>query len=210
VSRWPVGLRDARLLALRRRLFGPALAVVASCPSCGERVESAFRVDDVLVPQEPSRQAPDEPRTIDRHGYVVAYRLPTSGDLVALAETPTDGGPGPRQRLLSRCVTGIRAADGSAVALASVPEAIVAAVVGAMAAADPQADVQLGCRCPSCLGTWSTIFDITTVLWSEIHAWARRLLRDVHTLARAYGWREQDVLALSPTRRRIYLEMVGP
>jgi hypothetical protein len=30
VSRWPVGLRDARLLALRRRLFGPALAVVAS------------------------------------------------------------------------------------------------------------------------------------------------------------------------------------
>ena len=40
-----------------------------------------------------------------------------------------------------------------------------------------------------------------------MHAWARRTLRDVHVLARAYGWREADVLALSPTRRQIYVEL---
>ena len=32
-------------------------------------------------------------------------------------------------------------------------------------------------------------------------------LRDVHGLAAAYGWREEDVLRLSPTRRQIYLEL---
>jgi len=34
-------------------------------------------------------------------------------------------------------------------------------------------------------------------------------LSDVHTLARAYGWRERDILTLSPTRRQFYLNMVG-
>jgi hypothetical protein len=28
----------------------------------------------------------------------------------------------------------------------------------------------------------------------------------VHALARSYGWTEADVLAISPTRRRFYLE----
>ena len=31
---------------------------------------------------------------------------------------------------------------------------------------------------------------------------AGQLLREVHVLARAYGWREPDVLALTPRRRR--------
>ena len=39
-------------------------------------------------------------------------------------------------------------------------------------------------------------------------AWAVRLLGEVHELASAYGWREHDVLALSPWRRQAYLQMV--
>jgi len=53
-------------------------------------------------------------------------------------------------------------------------------------------------------------FDILTYLWSEIEDWAQRLLLEVHTLALAYGWSERDILAMSPRRRRLYLEMVGP
>jgi hypothetical protein len=34
------------------------------------------------------------------------------------------------------------------------------------------------------------------------------VLREVHILASAYGWREDDILAMSPARRRIYLEML--
>ena len=61
--------------------------------------------------------------------------------------------------------------------------------------------------CPACAGAWSATFDIAGFLWKEIHAWAKTALRGVHVLARAYGWRESDVLALSPTRRQIYLEL---
>jgi hypothetical protein len=35
------------------------------------------------------------------------------------------------------------------------------------------------------------------------------LLRDVHTLASAYGWKEDEVLHLTPARRHAYLELVA-
>ena len=45
--------------------------------------------------------------------------------------------------------------------------------------------------------------------WAELDAWARRLLLDVHTLARAYGWSERDILQLTETRRQFYLNLIG-
>jgi hypothetical protein len=87
------------------------------------------------------------------------------------------------------------------------PDHIVTVVATQMAAADPQADVELALSCPACAHGWQVVFDIADFFWQEIHAWAKVMLRSVHTLARAYGWREADVLALTPTRRQFYLEL---
>ena len=46
-------------------------------------------------------------------------------------------------------------------------------------------------------------------LWNDVDRWARALFGTVDTLARAYGWREADVLALSPRRRRVYLNLAA-
>jgi hypothetical protein len=78
-----------------------------------------------------------------------------------------------------------------------------------MAEADPHGDVRFSIHCPGCDHCWPVPFDMLAYFWSEIHLAARRLLRDVHALASVYGWRESEILALSPRRRRIYLEMVG-
>ena len=43
--------------------------------------------------------------------------------------------------------------------------------------------------CPQCSHHWHAPLDIVSFVWSEIHAWAVRLLHDVHALALAYGWR---------------------
>ena len=64
-------------------------------------------------------------------------------------------------------------------------------------------------NCPTCGNQWQLFFDIAAFLWLKIEMQARRLLREVHTLARAYGWREADILALSPWRRQAYLEMIN-
>ena len=78
-----------------------------------------------------------------------------------------------------------------------------------MADADPQADVRLAVTCPSCGTGWEVPFDAGSFLWSEVEAWARRTLLEVHQLAAAYGWSEAEVLALGPRRRQAYLELVG-
>src|SRR5947209_14180209 len=43
----PIGRRDGLLLALRAATFGSDLVSIASCPGCGERLETAFRVEDI-------------------------------------------------------------------------------------------------------------------------------------------------------------------
>ena len=82
-------------------------------------------------------------------------------------------------------------------------------VAEAMAQVDSQADVQLDLVCPSCGHQWQATFDIVSFFWSEINAWAYRVLHEVHTLASAYGWREADILALDPGRRQFYLQLVS-
>jgi hypothetical protein len=112
-----------------------------------------------------------------------------------------------RQLLLERCLLEIHQ-DGETRSVDELPATIVDKVVEKMAQADPQADVQLALACPMCNHEWQALFDVVSFFWSEINAWAARLLRDVHALAFAYGWREADILAMSPWRRQLYLEMV--
>jgi hypothetical protein len=89
------------------------------------------------------------------------------------------------------------------------PTEVIDAVIERMAQADPQANLQLAVACPSCNHQWQVVFDIVSFFWSELNTWAQRTLREVHTLARAYGWPEADILAMSPWRRQCYLEMVS-
>jgi hypothetical protein len=197
LERLSIGERDADLLSLRERLFGPDVTAVVACPACGERQELSFRVDDVRAPR--PDPAPALSVTVD--GVEVRFRMPTTADLDLL-----DGDGGDVETaaiaLLQRCVlSGPGDVPPSA--------AVVAAVEERMAAADPQADVQLGLCCDGCGSVWDAPFDIAAFLWSELDAWAWRLVADVDRLARTYGWTERDVLALSPQRRRIYLEVAA-
>jgi hypothetical protein len=196
----PLGRRDAWLLELRELLLGPELTMVAGCPGCGEQVESSF--DSAVIRADANVLAPIPTVAVDR--YRIAFRLPASEDLLALS--PGTDRAFARRLLLSRCILDAKR-DGEAVDAASLPEHAVEAVAAQMAAADPQADVELALACPACRHRWQIAFDIPNFFWQEIQAWARFMLRSVHALARAYGWREADVLALSPTRRQLYLEL---
>ena len=195
----PIGRRDACLLRLRERLFGPEFTVVGQCPSCGEQVESVFCVNDIRLTDEMVREGP---YSTEIDGYSATFRLPTTHDLLTLTDASMA-----HQTLLARCLIEVRNASGEAVIVESLPDAVIAAIAARMAALDPQADIELRLTCPVCDYRWPAVFDIASFLWKELHAWALRTLRDVHSLARSYGWREADVLALSPTRRQVYLEL---
>jgi hypothetical protein len=201
LARESVGRRDARLLTLREQTFGSRLVSVTACPACGERLETAFEVADIRVPE---TGGGEETLRLPVAGRELTFRLPNSLDLAALALCADLEGA--RRRLLGRCLL---AAPGEELAVDRLPAEALQAVADRMAAADPQGDVELALQCPACSHAWQAAFDIASFFWTEVDAWARVLLHEIHTLASAYGWREADILALSPWRRRTYLELIG-
>jgi hypothetical protein len=203
LSHLSIGQRDARLLALREQVFGTQLRAFARCPKCEEGVELSFKTDDVRAHAEGKTQSV---LSIDEAGYQVKFRLPQNRDLATLK--PDADVDENRRKLLCVCVFDARCGN-EEVDAADLPSKIVAEISAKMAEADPHEDIEFALTCPRCSQHWQAPLDIAAFLWAELNEWAVRLLRDVHVLASVYGWREPDILALSPARRRLYLEMIG-
>jgi hypothetical protein len=207
VMRLSIGQRDRLLLTLREQLFGSQLVSVAACPACADRLELNFSVDDIRLPETAV------PETIEVHqaGYRIQVRLPNSVDLSAMSAYQTVALPELRCLLLQRCLVVVKreSENQEAITITEFPEEVIEAISSQLAVADPQADIQLDLSCPACRHRWQAAFDIGSFLWTEIHAWAIRLLQEVHCLASAYSWSEAAILAMSAQRRRWYLELLG-
>jgi hypothetical protein len=185
VARLPLGRRDAILLEL---YAGETLDATAECPSCGERAEFSVGTRELLARGE----AAAEPRPV---GSVV-WRPPDSRDVAAAAGS---GDLASAERvLLERCA-----------GFADLPREVREAVAGAMAEADPLAEVLVDVSCPACGEGFVADLDVGAFAWAEVRARAQRLIHDVDTLARAYGWTEAEVLALGERRRAAYLELAA-
>jgi hypothetical protein len=198
LARMSVGRRDGHLMTVREWAFGADLAVLADCPRCRQPLETALRISDLRVAGD---AATEGSMTVGR--YAVRCRPPNTSDLLACMGEDASA---IRRRLFASCVVeAVR--DSEPVAPEHLPDDVVRAIVEYVAALDPQADARIHFSCPDCHHGWSEVFDIVSFFWTEIDAWARRLLRDVNVLARAFGWHEHEILALSPMRRQLYLAM---
>ena len=52
------------------------------------------------------------------------------------------------------------------------------------------------------------MIDVGAALWAEVQRAAELSLIEIDTLARAYGWSEDEVMRLAPMRRAAYLQIV--
>jgi hypothetical protein len=199
LARLSIGKRDSLLISLREKIFGPRFVARAPCAKCGESLEVAFNVADIRFESPPQ----PESLSLDSNGYKIHFRLPNSED-VALASDVDNA----EQALLQRCVVHVTK-DGVEKASCDLPPGIAATISARMAAADPQAQVEIALSCVACRHKWSLAFDIAHYFWNEINAWANRMLREIHAIASAYGWREEEILALSPRRRQFYVDLIG-
>jgi hypothetical protein len=202
-----IGARDLGLMRLRAQLFGDDVQALSACPGCGEQLDVSFHLHDILPdPAVAPQSSAAQPRTVSVGGCEVIVRAPRSADLLAVSNE-ADLARSTRA-LVDRLVLAVNGAGTGEVQPHSLPEELVDAVSAEIAQLDPFASVELELTCAACQGTWATLFDVSGFLWAEVSAWAKHLLRDVHTLARAYGWRERDILAMSAARRQGYLELV--
>ena len=194
------GERDARLFSVRRYTFGSTLECIAACPSCGESLEFTTEIAALVPEVENDYIADRRPITLTDSGYCVTVRPPTIGDLEKQASLG-------EETMIERCVL---QADhnGEPIAADQITAPLVAAIDAHLSVADPAAIAELTIVCPACAHSWTQIFDIAAFLWGEISARAARIFREVHLLARAYGWSESEILALSAPKRERYLDLV--
>jgi len=186
-----VGRRDGLLLRLRAQTLGDRIEMLATCPHCRELME--FETDAAeLAVCDAFREPGPPPPLAGPDGQATPVRRLTSQDLARAVGRPRGEG---RARL-------------AAASLGRAPNSAeeTAAVAQALADADPQAEILFSLTCPACEHSWSALFDIADYFWREIAGLAKRLLDDVRELAVHYGWSEAEVVAMSPVRRRHYLE----
>lgn len=192
VADQPLGAVNASLLRLREAHFGSRIGAHADCPVCGQRL--SFELDIGALLQPPVAPPGPEALTAGRR-----LRPPSLRDLAAVANArdATEAA----QQLRVRCALD---ADASAP-----DDDTLADIDGVLEALDPQCDLALALTCPDCGHTGSAQLDPGALLWDELSASAQALLADVHHLASAYGWTEDQVLSLGPVRRAHYLSLVG-
>jgi len=203
VAAWPVGERDAYLLAVHRTAFGDRLALLAQCPACKE--PASFEVSVTALLEQPGAQA--WPLIIDHNGIALTCRRPSALDLVQ-AWSNDASLPEAYRRLCNACIAAQRT-DGEPVDFAELDEAAIEAASRALGEADPVADIRFALTCPGCAKEWAAQFDPPHALWRALDAWARLALNDVRQLARAYGWSEAEILAMHPSRRQFYLDTLS-
>jgi hypothetical protein len=189
---WPLGRRNSALGQWRCATFGPDLQGWTACPQCDEKLEFSMDGRSLLGPLESSPAG-----TLTSRGH--SFRLPSSRDLARAADESD-----PSQaavRVIEACCL-------DADPVQNWSEEDIEQIGEEMALADTMAETRLTLFCAKCSAQWEESLDIVAFVWSEVEAVAKRLLREVHTLASAYGWSEPEILALSDVRRFCYLGMV--
>lgn len=200
-----IAQRDALLLELHAQTFGPQLDGFTECPGCGERLEFSITISDLL--ENASENTSKKELTLSVGGYAIKGRLPNSLDLAAIigCERIEDA----RNLLLHNCIQ-LATKDDVKVLVEDLPEEMIAVAVAQLMESDSLSEIRFKLRCSECGHRWFSIFDVLTFFWSEATYQVKKLLREIDILARTYGWREEDILAMSSSRRQLYVQMATP
>ena len=200
------GQRNDAVLRLRSQICGPALRLRACCPGCATDLE--FEIDSGALPA-PGSSTHDAVHELQHGPIRVRFRAPRTDDLDAVAAPGrTDDTFAAARALFERCIVDARV-DGRAIDAAELGADVRQAVADALDAADPLASLAFDLACPACATRFDAPLDLAGVTFAELRHRAEGVLADVATLAQAYGWREHEVLALTPLRRAAYLQLAG-
>jgi hypothetical protein len=197
------GARNVALLRWRQRLLGRSLPLRANCARCASELDLTLDIEVLCdVPASAATEA-----TLRLDGRTVRLRPPTVDDLRELSARHADV-DALADALLHRCAAG-DAPSADPPFDTSLAPAQRDAMVGRLEALDPCARLDIALACPDCGHAWTTPLDVAATLWAELRWRAERLLVEVASLAREYGWSEREVLRISPARRAAYLQLAG-
>jgi hypothetical protein len=194
-SRLTVSDRDRVLASIYRATYGEEVRCACSCTRCGQRLEIEFSMADLLASRTGS--LPSGVRGPERDGSYrlesgVRFRVPTVEDVErAAASAESD----PTTALLALCAPDASASEADR-------------IQAAFEAIAPLLDLELEALCPQCEIAQPVRFSIGAFLVQSIHGERKFLLRELHRLAAAYGWKLDEILALRRDDRRALVRLV--
>ncbi|CZF81724.1 hypothetical protein GCE9029_02786 [Grimontia celer] len=219
---WTVAGRDHLLMLAYQRQFGDAIEVEAACSACGEKTKLSFTVSQILNTASPelSNAWNAVQASLDTDAYLPAYhdtdlegipcqfRLPRIADLSMLDNSEAMMFQFAQRVIDPEGFQQIRAALAERDNPEGAWEALFKQIEQQMLACEPLSIVSLNSACPECGAQTLHQFDIASQFWAQLSASVEKQLWDVHLLASAYGWSSQDILTMSPARRRRHIAMI--
>jgi hypothetical protein len=204
LTKLDIASRDLLLLNLYEKAFGHAISGFSTCPECSEHCEWETSTTDIKSIARHNVAGGDECMDLTEGDRSIRFRLPNSADLAAAIGLDTESA---RMLVLRRCVT--EATFCGEPEPVNLSDAIMQAISSRMSECAPLAEITLDIKCPACEHGYQACFDIASFLWTKLSLEAKGLIREIHLLAKEYGWSEKDILSMSAVRRNLYLEMVS-
>ena len=194
----PLVERNALLLRLRAMTFGGRIEGFAVCPECGEQLQFVVNVADL----ERELRAPCEESWLEAETEM-RMRPVNSSDLAA--SMAADGDAQARELLLERTLILPQPAN---IESPQPQHTQRSDWLARFERLNASAEIRCLLPCAACGARPVLDLDIAGFVWREVALAARRLLTEIHRLARAYGWSQQAIAAMSTPRRAAYLEML--
>jgi hypothetical protein len=207
-----VGDREALLLHLRSITFGDRMPCALTCPSeaCRERMAlELFASKLLLVPYACPHDWQDASFEIDGKQYQVRMRVPNGLDQELLAEWARTRVTEAEDLLLRRCVQSVFAESETPLPVEEMSAELTEKIASQMAAWDPQAEILLSLQCPTCGHLFTAELDSGAFFYQELRGHIPYLYREVHQMARSYHWSEAEILAMTPKKRSLYLNLLA-
>ena len=203
--------RNLLLLQLREATFGKTLQGFGTCSRCHAHLEFAAPVATII--EHLRTHFIKEPIVWSEDGRQYRLRPVTTNDLLAATDAPSDTEA--KDLLLKRCLCLTQESSESQTQALSdelLQAALPAGIPHLVEKFDElNASAELACavRCPDCSNSEMLDLDVAQFVWIEVRSAAKRLLVEIHELAWAYGWSENEILRLTPQRRDAYIEILS-
>ena len=186
VASLSIGAHDRLLAAVFDTLYGDRIEARTQCRACAQPLEISLSLVELV-------DAPPDVEVVltgpDREGIFTLpdgrrIRPPTVADLDRAVQS---GDPD----LLRRCCV-----------VAGDPDVAVEILEAALETAAPTLARDVAAACPHCGVAHTVRFDLAAFLVASLARERPFLLRELHLLARAYGWSKTEILSLSRDDRR--------
>lgn len=200
--------RDRLLAAVYALHFGDRIESHVRCTACTTGIEIGFSLAGLVASLTGQRElgeleGPDEQgwyRLVD----APRFRLPTSADQRAVIGLAPEQA---RVTLLRRCVADDDSGAGKT--FGDLDSTTLERIEQAMATAGPILDHPFDIACHACGADQTLRFDIETFLLRALDHERRYLIREIHYLARGYGWSLAEILGLTRDDRRRFVELIA-